>query len=108
MEFDDLLVEVMNLLARDDLVRRSWADKFSHILVDECQDMNRPQFSIALALGREHHNVMLVGDPDQSLYSFRGADTETFRNFARHPATTVTSCAKTTAQLDPLSHLATC
>jgi DNA helicase-2/ATP-dependent DNA helicase PcrA len=88
-EFDDFLVEVMTLFTKDDVVRRSWAERYTHILVDESQDMNRPQYAIALALGRDHHNMMLVGDPDQSLYAFRGADTETFKQFARHRATRV-------------------
>jgi superfamily I DNA/RNA helicase len=89
LEFDDLLLEVMELFSCDEEVRKSWASRYTHVLVDECQDMNRPQFSIALALGRDHHNVMFVGDPDQSLYAFRGADSETFSRFASHPATTV-------------------
>lgn len=89
LEFDDLLVEVMHLFARDETARHSWAARYSHILVDESQDMNRPQFSIALALGRDHHNVMFVGDPDQSLYAFRGADSDTFNHFAAHRATKV-------------------
>jgi DNA helicase II / ATP-dependent DNA helicase PcrA len=88
-EFDDLLTETVALLSKDEAVRAKWAGKFTHILVDECQDMNRPQYAVALALGRDHHNVMLVGDPDQSLYAFRGADTDTFRQFAKHPTTKI-------------------
>jgi DNA helicase-2/ATP-dependent DNA helicase PcrA len=88
-EFDDLLLDVMNLFGTDEAARLAWSSRFTHILVDESQDMNRPQYAIVLALGRDHHNVMLVGDPDQSLYAFRGADTETFRVFARHPSTKV-------------------
>lgn len=88
-EFDDLLTDVVALFATDPAARDAWACRFTHILVDETQDMNRPQYHIALALGRDHHNVMLVGDPDQSLYAFRGADQQTFHAFAKHQATRV-------------------
>ncbi len=88
-EFDDLLIDAMHLFATNEPARQMWAEKFTHIMVDESQDMNKPQYAIALALGRLHHNVMLVGDPDQSLYAFRGADTETFRAFAKHRSTKV-------------------
>lgn len=88
-EFDDLTLDVMALLEKDDALRKQWAERFTHIIVDECQDMNQPQYVIAFALGRDHKNVMLVGDLDQSLYSFRGADTATFRQFAANPRTRV-------------------
>ncbi len=86
-EFDDLLIDVANLLKQDAVALQKWSNRFTHILVDETQDMNRPQYVIALALGQHHHNVMLVGDPDQSLYGFRGADGETYQQFAGHPTT---------------------
>ena len=89
MEFDDLLVEVVNLFRHEPAVLADWSSRFTHIMVDESQDMNRPQYIIALALGKQSHNVMLVGDPDQSLYAFRGADTLTFRQFASYAATRV-------------------
>ncbi|HLK60955.1 MAG TPA: ATP-dependent helicase, partial [Chthonomonadaceae bacterium] len=88
-EFDDLILEVAALLEKDEELRCRLAAKYSHIIVDECQDMNAPQYVVAFALGRDHKNVMLVGDLDQSLYGFRGADTETFRRFAAHARTTV-------------------
>ncbi len=88
-EFDDLILETGALLESDEALRRHWAGKFTHIIVDECQDMNSPQYAVAFALGRDHKNVMLVGDLDQSLYSFRGASAETFRQFAANPKTAV-------------------
>jgi DNA helicase-2/ATP-dependent DNA helicase PcrA len=88
-EFDDLILDVSALLDKDEAVRRQWAARFTHIIVDECQDMNAPQYAIAFALGRDHKNLMLVGDLDQSLYGFRGADTQTFRRFAEHSRTLV-------------------
>lgn len=88
-EFDDFLTDVVDLFRADPAALDKWAGKYTHILVDETQDMNRPQYVIALTLGQRHHNVMLVGDPDQSLYGFRGADRETYQMFARHPATRI-------------------
>jgi DNA helicase-2/ATP-dependent DNA helicase PcrA len=89
LEFDDLLTETSRLFAEDMGTLAEWAGRYTHLLVDECQDMNHPQYAIVLALAKAHHNLMLVGDADQSLYAFRGADTETFRRFASHPATRV-------------------
>ena len=88
-EFDDLILETGALLEKDEELRRLWAAKFTHIIVDECQDMNSPQYAVAFALGRDHKNVMLVGDLDQSLYSFRGASAETFKQFAANSRTAV-------------------
>jgi DNA helicase-2/ATP-dependent DNA helicase PcrA len=88
-EFDDLILDVVALLSQNEELRRRLADRYTHITVDECQDMNSPQYAIAFALGRDHKNLMLVGDQDQSLYAFRGADTASFRHFASHPRTKV-------------------
>ena len=88
-EFDDLILEASALLAKQPDTRRLLADRFTHIIVDECQDMNGPQYAVAFALGQEHKNLMLVGDLDQSLYGFRGADTTTFKHFSAHPRTQV-------------------
>jgi DNA helicase-2/ATP-dependent DNA helicase PcrA len=88
-EFDDLILDAMNLLATQESVRQNVAAHYTHIIVDECQDMNVPQYRVAFALAQDHKNLMLVGDLDQSLYAFRGADTRTFRVFAAHPSTQV-------------------
>ena len=88
-EFDDLIPDVLTLLESDEAIRTTAAQKFSHIIVDECQDMNFPQYAVAFALGRDHKNVMLVGDLDQSLYAFRGADAITFQRFAKNTQTRV-------------------
>ena len=88
-DFDDLILSVRDLFATNDAVRSKYAAEFQFIIVDECQDMNGPQFAITLSLGRDHRNVMLVGDLDQSLYAFRGADATTFRAFAEHASTRV-------------------
>ncbi len=88
-DFDDLILKTRDLLETNEEVRARHASKFSHIIVDECQDMNTPQYAVTFALGRDHKSVMLVGDPDQSLYAFRGADSTTFHRFANHPDTVV-------------------
>ncbi len=88
-EFDDLVLDAMRLLETDEGVRTAASARYTHIIVDECQDMNRPQFNIVFLLGREHKNVMLVGDPDQSLYAFRGADPVMFQRFASFKQTRV-------------------
>ncbi len=88
-EFDDLTLDILNLFQADPQFLCSWAERYTHVMVDESQDMNFPQYAITLALGKFHHNVMLVGDPDQSLYGFRGADIATFRQFAAHSSTKV-------------------
>jgi len=88
-EFDDLIQSVIALFKKNEELRCRIAARYSHIVVDECQDMNAPQYRVAFALGQEHKNLMLVGDLDQSLYGFRGADIVTFQRFAAHPTTKV-------------------
>ncbi len=85
LEFDDLILEASTLLKKDEGARSAAAAHFTHIIVDECQDMNSPQYQVVFSLGRDHQNLMLVGDPDQSLYGFRGADSQTFKRFAVQP-----------------------
>ena len=77
MDFDDLLTNTVRLLRQHSEVLRSYQERFKHILIDEYQDTNMAQNAIVLMLGALHHNVCVVGDTDQSVYRFRGAD---FRN----------------------------
>jgi DNA helicase-2/ATP-dependent DNA helicase PcrA len=81
MDFDDLLLNI-NILFRDfpDLLR-SYQERFKYILVDEYQDTNYSQYMIVKNLGAKHHNVCVVGDDAQSIYSFRGALIENILNF---------------------------
>ncbi|HVM39873.1 MAG TPA: DNA helicase PcrA [Acidimicrobiia bacterium] len=80
LDFDDLLLLTVRLLrTRDDALAR-WQGRFHHVLVDEFQDTNLAQWEIVRLLGAEHRNVMVVGDADQSVYGFRGAD---YRNLLR-------------------------
>ncbi len=80
MDFDDLLVNVVRLFRIHTDVLASYQDRFKYILVDEYQDTNIAQNEIVLSLAARHHNVCVVGDTDQSIYAFRGAD---FRNIGQ-------------------------
>ena len=81
MDFDDLLLVTVNLLqAYPDLLAH-YQHRFRHLLVDEYQDTNRAQNELVLMLAREHRNVCVVGDSDQSIYSFRMADIRNILQF---------------------------
>jgi len=73
--FDDMIYQAAMLLKKND-IRARWAKRWSHVLQDECQDENEAQAAIAEALCREHRNYMVVGDPAQSVYGFRGSRPE--------------------------------
>jgi DNA helicase-2/ATP-dependent DNA helicase PcrA len=77
MDFDDLLMRTVQLFKQHPEVLAMYQERFEHILIDEYQDTNISQNEIVLMLGAKHHNVCVVGDTDQSVYRFRGAD---FRN----------------------------
>ncbi|MFA5774349.1 MAG: DNA helicase PcrA [Ilumatobacteraceae bacterium] len=81
MDFDDLLVNTVRLLRLNPDVLKSYQERFEHILIDEYQDTNMAQNKIVLMLGALHHNVCVVGDTDQSVYRFRGADYRNIMQF---------------------------
>jgi DNA helicase-2/ATP-dependent DNA helicase PcrA len=81
MDFDDLLVNVVRLFDAHPEVLRQYQERFQHILIDEYQDTNQAQNRIVLMLGALHHNVCVVGDSDQSIYKFRGADLRNIDQF---------------------------
>ena len=80
MDFDDMLMYTANLLSQVASVRANYAHKFEHILVDEFQDTNLAQYNILYHLASQHKNLFLVGEEDQSIYRWRGAD---YRNIQR-------------------------
>ncbi len=80
VDFDDLLMLVVRLFREHPEALERWRHRFRHVLVDEFQDTNVAQWEIVRLLTEEHRNVMVVGDQDQSVYKFRGAD---YRNLMR-------------------------
>jgi DNA helicase-2/ATP-dependent DNA helicase PcrA len=81
MDFDDLLSVVVQLFRQEPEVLEHYQHRFSHVLVDEYQDTNPVQNEMVLMLGEEHRNVCVVGDSDQSVYQFRGADISNILEF---------------------------
>jgi DNA helicase-2/ATP-dependent DNA helicase PcrA len=81
LDFDDLLLEARHLLKGVGEVRAKYQRRWQYLLVDEYQDTNRPQYEIMRLLAGERHNVCAVGDEDQSIYSWRGADIRNILEF---------------------------
>ncbi len=81
LDFDDLLLETRRLLKRDAEAREYFSDKFKYILVDEFQDTNAVQYDIIKLLASKHGNIFAVGDDDQSIYGWRGAEIENILQF---------------------------
>ncbi|HET8644505.1 MAG TPA: UvrD-helicase domain-containing protein, partial [Vicinamibacteria bacterium] len=83
LDFDDLLLKAAALLEGDERVRELWRSRFRYVLVDEYQDTNRVQYSLMRALVGTQGNITVVGDEDQSIYSWRGADINNILDFER-------------------------
>ncbi len=81
MDFDDMILQAVLLLEADGEARAAWQERFSHIMVDEYQDTNHAQFRLLSVLAARHRNIAVVGDPDQSIYAFRGADIRNIAEF---------------------------
>jgi DNA helicase-2/ATP-dependent DNA helicase PcrA len=81
LDFDDLLLEAVRLLKTAPQVREYYNKRFQYLLIDEYQDTNRPQYELMRMLAGEQHNVCAVGDEDQSIYSWRGADIRNILEF---------------------------
>jgi DNA helicase-2/ATP-dependent DNA helicase PcrA len=90
VDFDDLLLLTVEVLERFPDARKKWQEAFRYILVDEYQDTNHAQYRLLRILGEQHQNVCAVGDPDQSIYAFRGADIRNILEFERDFAGTRT------------------
>ena len=84
LDFDDLICETVRLLDRDAAVRARWEKRFRYVMVDEYQDTNRAQFNLLNHLVRAHGNVCVVGDDDQSIYGWRGAEAGHILEFETH------------------------
>jgi DNA helicase-2/ATP-dependent DNA helicase PcrA len=90
VDFDDLLLLVLHLFEEHPGVRDAYARRFRHVLVDEYQDTNRVQYLIVRHLAAAHQNLSVCGDPDQSIYGWRGADIRNILDFEHdYPSATV-------------------
>src|SRR3954467_13679218 len=83
VDFDDLLLLTEDVLSKFPLVLRAEARRFDHVLIDEYQDPNRSQYQIVKALASGHRNLCVVGDDDQSIYGWRGAEVTHILRFAK-------------------------
>ena len=80
-DFDDLLTEILRLLKTDAVCLSRWREQFTHILVDEFQDISPMQYEIITLLAGPRNNLFIVGDDDQSIYGFRGATPDSIQRF---------------------------
>ena len=86
LDFDDLIYFTLYILEHDKAVREKWQSRLEYIMVDEFQDIDKDQYALADILSGFHQNLFVVGDPDQTIYTWRGADVKFILEFdSRHP-----------------------
>ena len=81
LDFDDLLLKTVQLFETNASLRERYSRKFQFVMIDEYQDTNRPQYLLIKQLASQHKNLAVVGDPDQSIYKWRGADLRNIMDF---------------------------
>ena len=81
LDFDDLLLRTVDLFATEGPVKQQYAERFRFVMIDEYQDTNQPQYLLIRHLADHHRNLCVVGDPDQSIYKWRGADLRNIMDF---------------------------
>lgn len=84
LDFDDLIAKTVQLLQTKPDIRKKWQQQFKYVLIDEYQDTNTAQYNLVRLLVNENKNIAVVGDEDQAIYSWRGADFRNFLNFPKH------------------------
>lgn len=86
LDFDDILMKAVRLLDESESVRAKYQERFLHVLIDEYQDVNFAQYRLADTMASKHRNLTIVGDDDQSIYAWRGADVSLMMRFSSdHP-----------------------
>ncbi len=88
IDFDDMVNECLKALRGNDRILKKWQERYRYILVDEFQDIDRRQYEVLRLLAGDRHNIFCVGDDDQSIYSFRGAEPAVMKSFVRDYAET--------------------
>lgn len=83
IDFEDMMLKTTELFKKEPELLKSWQERYSHILIDEFQDINRLQYELVKMLGAPQNNIFAVGDDDQSIYGFRGAGPELMFEFER-------------------------
>ena len=83
VDFDDLLTRSVQILRENEAILEKYQNRFEYILIDEYQDTNRPQYLLAKNLAEKHQNICVVGDDDQSIYGWRGADIRNILDFEK-------------------------
>ncbi|MCC6545846.1 UvrD-helicase domain-containing protein [Candidatus Sumerlaeota bacterium] len=83
VDFEDLLMKTVQLFQQNDSIRQRWSNRYRYVLVDEYQDTNHAQFLMTKLLAQDHRQVAVVGDEDQSIYSWRGAEISNLLDFEK-------------------------
>ncbi len=83
LDFDDLIMQAVFMLKDNEAIRKKYQSRFKYIMVDEYQDTNRAQYELVRVLAAAHKNLAVVGDDDQSIYNFRGADLRNILEFEK-------------------------
>lgn len=103
LDFDDLIYFALHILRQDAGTREKWQDRLEYIMVDEYQDIDKDEYALSEILAGKHGNLFVVGDPDQTIYTFRGADVGFILDFeARHPGCRTVTLTKNYRSLPPV------
>lgn len=109
VDFDDLILLTVRLLKKNSEIRNRYGERYRYILIDEYQDTNRPQYDLVKNLTQIHQNLTAVGDEDQSIYGFRGADIENILRFeADFPGATIVKLEQNYRSTQTILDAATC
>ncbi|MFO0694590.1 MAG: UvrD-helicase domain-containing protein [Polyangiales bacterium] len=102
-DFDDLVVAPVRILEKREDIRAKWQRRFTHLLIDEFQDTNKSQLELVRLLANEDKNVCVVGDDDQSIYGWRGAEVGNILDFERHfPGATIIKLEENYRSREPI------